>query len=136
MTPADSADGSTVTIDEEPVNLRTAAPALLDVARAAAAGRAGRTLIPGAGAILKQTLLALASGTSLADHESPPAATLQVLVGRVRLTSGEGNLELDAGELAAIPPVRHGLDALTDAVVLLSVAQPGTSAGTAGASTG
>ena len=107
-----------------PVNLLDASAELLETARESPAGRAGRTLVPGAGALLKHTLLALVAGQSLADHESPPAATLQVLRGVVRLT-GEGaeGAELHPGDHAAIPPVRHGLQAIDDAVVLLSVAQ-------------
>lgn len=93
-------------------------------AHASPAGRAGRTLTPGAGAALKQSLLALVAGRSLADHDSPAAATLQVLSGVVRLTGGgRESRELHPGELIPIPPVRHGLEALDDAVVLLSVAQ-------------
>lgn len=106
------------------INLHVAAAALLQVARTARAGRAGRTLTPGAGAPLKQSLLALAAGRSLADHESPGAATLQVLTGVVRLTgAAHDDQELRAGDLAPIPPVRHGLVAIDDAVVLLTVAQ-------------
>jgi hypothetical protein len=41
-------------------------------------------LVPGAGAPLKQTLLALRGGRHLAAHDAPGAATLQVLRGRVR----------------------------------------------------
>jgi quercetin dioxygenase-like cupin family protein len=106
-----------------PVNLPQAAATLLQSAKTTPAGRAGRTLTPGAGAALKQSLLALAAGRSLADHESPAAATLQVISGTVRLTGGgPHDIELRQGDLAAIPPVRHGLEALHDAVVLLSVA--------------
>ena len=108
------------------VDLRTAGEELLDQARAGNAGRAGRTLIPGAGAALKQTLLALTGGTTLADHESPGAATLQTLTGRVRLTTAAGGIELGPGEFAAIPETRHGVNALEDAVLLLSVAQSET----------
>lgn len=103
-------------------NLPAAAEELLEGARASSAGRAGRTLTPGAGAPLKQTLLALAAGERLGDHASPTAATLQVLVGAVRLTAGGDEVELRTGDHASIPPVRHGLEALDDAVVLLSVA--------------
>ncbi|HEX6255998.1 MAG TPA: hypothetical protein VFZ70_09325 [Euzebyales bacterium] len=114
----------------DPVNLPQAAAELLHSAKATPAGRAGRTLTPGAGAPLKQSLLALASGRSLADHESPAAATLQVISGTVRLTGGgPHDIDLRAGDHAAIPPVRHGLEALDDAVVLLSVAQGAQGAG-------
>lgn len=62
------------------------------------------------------------AGQSLADHDSPTAATLQVLVGTVRLTAGSAEaIELHAGDHAPVPPVHHGLDALDDAVVLISV---------------
>lgn len=107
----------------DPVNLPQAAASLLQSAKTTPAGRAGRTLTAGAGAPLKQSLLALAAGRSLAEHESPAAATLQVISGTVRLTGGgPHDIELREGDLAAIPPVRHGLAALHDAVVLLSVA--------------
>lgn len=109
--------------EQQTINLPRAAAELLDVARTSRAGRAGRTLIPGAGAPLKQTLLALLAGQSLADHDSPGAATLQVLVGAVRLTGGGESLELQPGDHAPVPPARHGLDALDDAVVLISVGQ-------------
>lgn len=112
--PAPATEGHTV-------NLPTAAAELLDKARESTAGRAGRTLVPGAGAVLKQALLALVRGQRLADHDSPAAATLQVLVGTVRLSGGEQDVDLHTGDHAPIPPVRHGLQALEDAVVLISV---------------
>ncbi|MEX0657539.1 MAG: hypothetical protein WD080_00230 [Egibacteraceae bacterium] len=105
------------------VNLTTAAAELLEEARAANAGRAGRTLTPGAGGPLKQTLLALLAGQHLQDHASPGAATLQVLQGAVRLTTSD-DVELGAGDHAPIPSEKHGLEARDDAVVLLTVAQP------------
>ena len=70
---------------------------------------------------MKQTLLALSAGQRLADHDSPTAATLQVLVGTVRVT-WEDEMTLHTGDHASIPAARHGLEALDDAVVLLSVA--------------
>ena len=63
----------------------------------------------------------VAAGHDLDEHEAPEEATLQVLQGRVRLTAGEETWEGGAGELLIIPPARHDLLALEDAVVLLSV---------------
>lgn len=94
----------------------------LDKARAANAGRAAVTVHGGHEHDLRQTLIALADGRALGEHESPGEATLQVLVGRVRLTAGEDTWEGSAGDHVVIPPHRHDLTALTDAVVLLTVA--------------
>ncbi len=105
------------------IDLTTAGEVLLDDARASAAGRSARSLHAGQDDALQQTLMALTAGRSLGEHASPGAATLQVLRGRVRLTGGSTDLVLAAGEVAAIPPQRHGLDAEEDAVVLLTVAR-------------
>ena len=46
-----------------------------------------------------------------------------MLVGRVRLSWSDGAVDLDAGGHVVIPQERHGLLALTDAVVLLTAAK-------------
>ncbi len=69
---------------------------------------------------LRQTVIALAGGQKLEEHNTPPAATLQVLHGRVRLTSPGGDVLLSAGSLEPIPHERHGLAAVEDSVVLLT----------------
>ncbi len=84
-------------------------------------GRAARTVYGGHEHELRQTVIALIAEQELAEHESPGEATLQVLFGRVRLTAGSESWELAAGDLIAIPPRRHGLAALQDAAVLLTV---------------
>jgi quercetin dioxygenase-like cupin family protein len=73
--------------------------------------------------VLRQTAIALMDGSTLSDHENPGEATLQVLVGRVRLTWSAGSVDLDTGGHVVIPHERHGLLALTDAVVLLTAAK-------------
>jgi quercetin dioxygenase-like cupin family protein len=124
MSPDETTGAASTRERSDPVNLPQAAATLLQSAKTTPAGRAGRTLTPGAGAALKQSLLALAAGQSLADHESPAAATLQVISGTVRMTGGgPHDIELHEGDHTAIPPVRHGLEAVDDAVVLLSVTQ-------------
>jgi quercetin dioxygenase-like cupin family protein len=94
---------------------------LLGQARAAHSGRAAHTVFGGTGHLLRQTAIALLGGRELSEHNSPGEATLHVLQGRVRLTSPSGSIEAAAGDYVVIPPERHALSALDDAVVLLSV---------------
>lgn len=105
----------------ESTSLSTLSDELLGLAHAASAGRASRTVHGGADHALRQTLLALADGRALAEHESPGEATLQVLRGRLRLTVGGDSWEGVAGDLVTIPPARHALTALEDSVGLLTV---------------
>ena len=109
--------------DSAPVrNLAALAADLLERAVAAPAGRAALTLVAGAGASLKQTMLALRSGEQLAEHDAPGAATLQVVRGRVRLVADGERWELGQGDHIQIPPTQHRLESLEDAAVLLTVA--------------
>lgn len=105
----------------ESKSLETLAADRLAAAWQSGSGRAAQTVHGGRGRSLRQTVLALAAGHSLADHESPGEATLQVLQGSVRLTTATEAWEGAAGEHVAIPPERHGLTAVTDAAVLLTV---------------
>jgi quercetin dioxygenase-like cupin family protein len=93
---------------------------LLGQAREHHSRRAARTLVTGTS--LRTTLIALADGADLAEHDAPPAATLHVLTGKVRLHTHDDERVLDAGDLCSIPQTRHGLTALADSAVLLTVA--------------
>ena len=93
---------------------------LLDQARAHHSHRAARTLVTGTS--LRATLIALTEGAELAEHDAPPAATLHVLSGQVRLHTHAHAQVLDGGDLCAIPRTRHSLTALADSTVLLTVA--------------
>lgn len=109
----------------ESLSLSALADEHLDTARSSSAGRSAVTVHGRHDYVMRQTLIAIAGGHALAEHESPPEATLQVLRGRVRLTAGNEEWEGGAGELLVIPPERHDLLALEDAVVLLSVGTGG-----------
>ena len=97
----------------------------LTAACEASSRRSAQTLYGGHEHTLRQTLIALASGQLLDEHESPGEATLQVLHGSVRLTEDESSWDGSAGDLLVIPLGRHGLEALEDSVVLLTVAVQG-----------
>lgn len=103
------------------ISLQTLAQDQLAAAREASSGRAAHTVYGGHEHALRQTLVAIAGGRELSEHESPGEATLQVLHGRVRLSADGADWEGGTGDLAIIPPERHSLSALEDAVVLLTV---------------
>ena len=105
----------------ESLSLTDLAQEHLGKAREGSAGRSAVTVHGHHDFVLRQTLIALLQDQALAEHDSPREATLQVLHGRVRLTAGEETWEGGVGEMLVIPPARHDLLALEDAVVLLSV---------------
>lgn len=108
-----------------PTHLRELATELLAEAAELDSGRTARTLTPGAGSPLKQTLLALRAGSELQEHVAPGPATLLTVMGTLVLTEGQGRHEVAEGMWMAIPDGPHGLTAETDGVALLTVA-PGS----------
>lgn len=102
-------------------NLERSADELLATASRSHARRAASTLYGGRETILRQTAIALLAEAELAEHESPPEATLQVLRGSIVMRGADREWELVAGDLIPIPPERHSVRAVTDSVFLLSV---------------
>jgi quercetin dioxygenase-like cupin family protein len=94
------------------------------LAASAPSGRSAETVYGGHEHALRQTILALTAGSTLAEHESPGEATIHVLRGRVRLTAGEVDWEGRSGDLLVVPDSRHALEATEDSVVLLTVSKP------------
>ena len=105
----------------EKISLTALAREHLETARAATSGRSAHTVYGGHEHSLRQTLMALTAGNGLDDHQSPGEATVQVLHGRVRLSTADAGWEGSAGDHLVVPPTRHALSAIEDSVVLLTV---------------
>lgn len=69
---------------------------------------------------MTQTVIAIAAGRELDEHENPGEATLHVIQGRVELRSRATTVQGDAGHLLVVPQSRHSVYAVTHAVVLLT----------------
>ena len=108
----------------EKISLTALARHHLETARAASSGRSALTIFGGHEHNLRQTLMAMTAGCTLDDHESPGEATLQVLQGRVRVTNSQSGWEGSPGDHIVVPRTRHGLHAIEDSVVLLTVVKP------------
>ena len=89
----------------------------IDTARAADNGRHAELIVNDGP--LRQTIIALTAGTVLAEHNSPPAASIQVIHGAVRIT-GEAPAVIESGGIEALTHFRHAVEALDDSVFLLT----------------
>lgn len=94
-------------------------------AAAAPAGRSSSTVYGGHEHVLRQTMIALTAGQSIAEHNSPGEATVYVVRGRIRLSAGKDTWDGRTGNLIAVPDQPHSLEAVEDSAVLLTVAKTG-----------
>lgn len=103
------------------VSLSELADQQLEAARSSNSGRSAHTVHGGHDHQLRQTLIALAAGRELSEHHSPGETTLQVLRGHVTLSTADDTWEGRVGDLLVVPRERHGLNAVEDSVILLTV---------------
>jgi quercetin dioxygenase-like cupin family protein len=104
---------------------KTALPASareqLRAAAASSSGRASRTIYGGHDQRLRQTVIALVSGAALAEHTSPPEASILVLVGEVLLKTATASWQLKVGDFLDLPAAAHSVTAVSDSAFLLTV---------------
>lgn len=100
-------------------DLTTLARHHLDQAKADRHGRSAHLFLHDGP--LRQSVIAMVSGIETDEHNAPPAASLQVLHGHVRLTGEEGaHVDVIAGQVLRVPHERHAMSAVEDSVVLLT----------------
>jgi quercetin dioxygenase-like cupin family protein len=121
-TPAVHAHRRTPSTPLVPTDLTALGAEMLREAGTLASARTARTLTPGAGSPLKQTVLALRAGAAMQEHVAPGPATLLVLDGEIVLVDGEERHLASRGAWLPIPAGPHRLEATTDAVALITVA--------------
>ena len=92
----------------------------LERAHQTSSGRSATSVFGGHEHVLRQTLVAMTAETVLAEHANPGEATVHVLHGRVLLRSGDDVWEGREGDLLVVPPARHDLRAVVDAVIVLT----------------
>jgi len=105
------------------ISLEALARQQLELAARAGGGHTADTVFGGREKVLRQTVIGMIEGSHLGEHENPGEATVQVLRGRVRLSSGEQSWEARTGDMIFVPNARHSLEALEDSAVLLTVAK-------------
>lgn len=95
----------------------------LRTAATVSSGRSASTVFGGHEHTLRQTVMGLTAGTELKEHLNPGEATVFVLDGRIRLTSGNHQWEGRTGDLLVMPTGSSQITALEDSSMLLSVAK-------------
>ena len=105
------------------ISLDALATQQLELAAAHGGRPAADTVVGGHERVLRQTVVGMLKGSELRDHNNPGEATVHVLRGRVRLTSEGESWEGRSGDLLKVPNARHGLQALEDSAILLTVAK-------------
>ena len=84
------------------------------------AGRSTRTLV--SLPALRVLLVAMKAGARWDEHVAPGRITVQMLVGRIRLSAARTRIDMPAGHLAALGTrVPHDVEAVEESVFLLTV---------------
>lgn len=105
------------------ISLEALARQQMKLAATAGGQHTADTVYGGHEKVLRQTVIGMIAGASLAEHENPGESTVLILHGRVRLTAADLSWEATRGDLLIMPEGRHSLDAVENSAVLLTVAK-------------
>src|SRR6478672_11264320 len=86
----------------------------LEAASKASSGRSAHTVYGGHEHALRQTLIALPTGSQLDEHQNPGEATLHGLYAIVTLIAGDDAWNGSPGDLITSPDAHHSLEAVED----------------------
>lgn len=103
------------------LSLQAKARELADKAGRAPAGRAADTICGGHEKRMRQTVVAMRAGISLAETSSPHQATILVISGRLRLEAGKDSWSGREWGYLIVPQQPYSVVAETDTVFLLTV---------------
>jgi len=111
--------GDVLVFDLEQERERAADPSVLE-----RSGRNARTLLKSGS--LRMTLVVIAAGGEIAEHQAEGPITVQPIEGTIRFTVQDRAYDLSPGEmLTAAPGVRHSVTSIEGGAFLLTVAHPG-----------
>lgn len=110
----------------ETVALGALGERLLAEARPASSGRCAVTIHGGHVHSLRQTLIGVAAGHTLDEHENTGEVTLYLIRGRALVVAASDTAELVAGDYVVIPLRWNSFEAIEDTVVLLTATVQGT----------
>lgn len=103
------------------VSLTALARTELASAKTASSGRSSKTVYGGHERLLRQTVIAMRAGETLAEHNSPGEATVHVLHGRIVLQAGPDSWSGWTGDLITVPDRPHSIEAVEDSTLLFTV---------------
>lgn len=110
----------------ETIDLGALGDKLVAEARSASSGRYAVTIHGGHVNSLRQTVIGVAAGHRLDEHENTGEITLHLLRGRARVVTAVDDVQLVAGDYAVIPRQWESFEAVEDTVVLLTAAVQGS----------
>jgi quercetin dioxygenase-like cupin family protein len=105
------------------ISLEALARQQFESAARSGGGHTADTVYGGREKVLRRTVIGMVAGAVLGEHDNPGEATVQVLRGRIRLSSGDLSGDGRTGDMIFVPDAKHSVLTLEDSALLLTVAK-------------